>query len=116
LVLNTPFSILKTIGKPIPFIHNYFDKPEKYFNTNYIVSSNNVSFSGKNVVIIILESFSKEHIGFFSPQNKGYTPFLDSLLGESLVNKHSFANGRKSLESLPSIFTSLPALMDVHIY
>ncbi len=113
LVLNTPFSILKTIGKPIPFIHNYFDKPEKYFNTNYIVSSNNVSFSGKNVVIIILESFSKEHIGFFSPQNKGYTPFLDSLLGESLVIKHSFANGRKSLESLPSIFTSLPALMDV---
>lgn len=113
LVLNTPFSILKTFGKPIPFIHQFSEKPEKYFNPNYIVPLNRETFPGKNVVLIILESFSKEHIGFFSPQNKGFTPFLDSLLGESLVISHSFANGRKSLESLPSLFTGLPALMDV---
>lgn len=113
LVLNTPFSILKTFGKPIPVVHQYFKNPEKYFSTNYIVPANQKTYPNKNVVLIILESFSKEHIGFFTPQNKGYTPFLDSLLSESLVISNSFANGRKSLESLPSLLTSLPSLMDV---
>lgn len=113
LVLNTPFSILKTYGKPIPVIHQYFNNPEKYFNTSYIVPLNHKTYPNKNVVLIILESFSKEHIGFFTPQNKGYTPFLDSLLSESLVISNSFANGRKSMESLPSLLTSLPSLMDV---
>ncbi|MGQ9847760.1 MAG: LTA synthase family protein [Bacteroidales bacterium] len=113
LVLNTPFSILKTFGKPIPIIHQYFNNPEKYFSTNYIVPLNHKTYPQKNVVLIILESFSKEHIGFFTPQNKGYTPFLDSLLSKSLVISNSFANGRKSLESLPSLLTSLPSLMDI---
>lgn len=113
LVLNTPFSIIKTYGKTIPNIHKYFDVPEKYFQPIYIIPTNNNAFKNYNVVLIILESFSKEHIGYFSPKNKGFTPFLDSLLHQSMVISNSYANGRKSLESLPSILTSLPSLMDV---
>lgn len=113
LVLNTPFSIIKTFGKPIPNAHFYFNNPEKEFNPVYQIPNSNFNFRGKNVVLLILESFSKEHIGYFSPQNKGFTPFLDSLLSQSLVISNSYANGRKSLESLPSILSSLPSLMNV---
>lgn len=70
----------------------------------------------KNVVIIILESFSREFIGAFNKQlengtYKGYTPFLDSLIEHSLVFPNAFANGRKSIDAMPSIITSIPALV-----
>jgi phosphoglycerol transferase MdoB-like AlkP superfamily enzyme len=112
LVLNTPFSIIKTFGKEAFTAHHYFNgKNELPFSSVYVIPSNKEQ-RNCNVVILILESFSKEHIGFFSPQNKGFTPFLDSLLGQSLVVKYSYANGRKSLESLPSILSSIPSLME----
>ena len=64
----------------------------------------------KNVVIIILESFSREFIGSYN-STKGYTPFLDSLMkSSSLIFNNSFANGLKSIEALPSITASIPAL------
>lgn len=115
LVLNTPFSIVKTWGKPIHQVHNYFDdEKELMFSPVYAIKpsqTNEPRF--KNVVLLILESFSKEHIGFFNKDKKpSFTPFLDSLLGKSLVIRYSFANGRKSIESLPSILASIPSLME----
>lgn len=112
LVLNTPFSIIKTLGKTIPHAHFYMNNPEKEFNPVYTIPVSKFSYKGMNVVILILESFSKEHIGFFSPQNKGFTPFLDSLLKQSVVISNSYANGRKSIETLPSILSSIPSLMN----
>jgi len=41
---------------------------------------------------------------------KGYTPFLDSLINESLVFEYSFANGRKSIDAMPSILAGIPSL------
>ncbi len=114
MVLNTPFSIVKTWGKPIYAVHKYYDNPEDLiYNPAYTTKPIHKP-SDKNVVIIILESFSKEHIGFFNPKQhkQSYTPFLDSLLSQSLVVKYSFANGRKSIESLPSILASIPSLME----
>ncbi len=115
LVLNTPFSIVKTIGKSKYQIHKYFDNPKDLvYSPDYTLKSSfKLSTNKKNVVILILESFSKEHIGFFNPSTKySYTPFLDSLLKHSLVVRYSFANGRKSIESLPSILASIPSLME----
>jgi len=63
-----------------------------------------------NVVIIILESFGKDYTGFYN--NQPYTPFLDSLISQSLSFKYSFANGKKSMEAVPAIVASLPALND----
>ncbi len=70
----------------------------------------------KNVVIIILESYSREFFGSLNKdikggQYKGFTPFLDSLIGESLVFPKSFANGRKSIDAMPSIIASIPSLV-----
>lgn len=111
LVLNTPFTIMKTIGRKSI-------QPAKYFNDNEL----NRLFSPvkkyessekkeTNIVIIILESFSAEYIGFLN-NGLGYTPFLDSLSKHSLVYTKSFANGKRSIEAMPSIIAGLPALTD----
>ncbi|MCX7863021.1 MAG: sulfatase-like hydrolase/transferase [Bacteroidales bacterium] len=114
VVLNTPFSIIKTWGKSHHLVHTFFkNKEELKFDPLYFVKSNfKKDYQRKNVVVIILESFSKEHIGFFDRNKISFTPFLDSLLQKSLVIRYSFANGRKSIESLPSIFASIPSLME----
>lgn len=114
LVNNTTFSIVKTIGKSELSDLDYFSsiaETENYFNP--ITETHPAKlFKGKpNVVVIILESFGKEFIGYYSGQ-KTYTPFLDSLLEQSLTFEHAFANGKKSIEALPSIFGSIPSLME----
>ncbi len=114
LVNNTTFSIIKTIGKSDLSELDYFpsiEETELYFNP--IVETKPAKiFKGKpNVVVIILESFGKEFIGFYNGQ-KTYTPFLDSLFEQSLVFEHAFANGKKSIEAVPSIFGSIPSLME----
>ncbi len=65
----------------------------------------------QNVVILIMESYSKEFVGFYNNTN-GHTPFLDSLMEHSLVFTNAYANGLKSIEALPAITASIPALMD----
>src|SRR5690606_3286191 len=60
-------------------------------------------------------SFSKEFFGAFNKDKNngtytGYTPFLDSLTGHSLSFTYSFSNGRKSIDGLPSVVSSIPSL------
>ena len=111
LVLNTPFTLLKTIGNNQLTEKNYFTENEakSYFNTVKDYSSNK-NFRHQNVVILIMESFSKEYIGALSG-NESYTPFLDSLIQHALVFPNAFANGKRSIEAMPSIIASLPTLM-----
>ena len=115
IVLNTPFSIFRTIGKTQIKKVDYFPtEKEAQSNFNPVHHpSDSVSFTHENVVVIILESFSKEFIGTLNQDKKnykGYTPFLDSLLQHSLTFQHSFSNGRKSIDGPPSILASIPQL------
>jgi phosphoglycerol transferase MdoB-like AlkP superfamily enzyme len=68
----------------------------------------------KNVFVIILESFSVEHIGALNHKegnlNSDFTPFLDSLAKKSIVFD-GFANGKRSIEGIPAILASLPTWM-----
>lgn len=65
----------------------------------------------RNVVVIVLESFSQEFMGCYNKDAKrSYTPFLDSLAEHSFVYQGR-ANGKKSIEGIPAIFGSLPTLM-----
>ena len=115
LVLNTTFTILKTWSKDNLIERNYFkeDEVEHYFSPLYTVPGNGeIQNENKNVIIVILESFSKEYIGFFNKKCVGYTPFLDSLFEHCLVFENSFSNGKKSLESLPSILAGIPSLSE----
>ena len=118
LVHNTPFCILRTWGKKAFEVKNYFSSEDEL---NRIYNPVRVPNSGEamkhdNIVIFILESFSREFVGSLNKQlnngqYKGYTPFLDSLISRSLVFPNAFANGRKSIDAIPSITASIPALV-----
>jgi phosphoglycerol transferase MdoB-like AlkP superfamily enzyme len=113
LVLNTPFTMLKTWGKQGLEMKSYFSEKEleAIYSPVQLHERRTNEFEGNNVVILILESFSNEFVGAVDG-GKSYTPFLDSLLGESLVFENAIANGKKSMEALPAIASSLPTLMN----
>jgi len=112
IVLNTPFTILQSVGKKTLVEKKYLTEAElsKNFQLRKDYSST-VLFEPKNVVVLILESFSNEYIGEMS-KRKSYSPFLDSLIKQSYVFENAFANGKKSNEAMPSIIASLPSLLD----
>ncbi|MFM2155702.1 MAG: hypothetical protein RL516_451 [Bacteroidota bacterium] len=112
LILNTPFTIIKSWrDEPIPSV-KYLDdnQAKKIFNyeKNY---SDSISFQKLNVVVLVMESFSKHLVGSLT-NNETYTPFLDSLAKESLICTNAFANGKRSIEGIPAIISSIPHLAD----
>jgi hypothetical protein len=116
IVLNTPFAIIRTLGKTKVQRINYFPENEvsKIFDPVHY-PTDTAAFKNQNVVIIILESFSKEFFGAFNREKQngqymGYTPFLDSLIQHSRTYAYSFANGRKSIDGLPSVMSGIPSL------
>ena len=116
IVLNTPFAIIRTIGKTKVQKVNYYsaEEVEKIYSPVHLPQDTG-KYSPKNVVIIILESFSKEFFGYYNKDKyngtyRGYTPFLDSLIGHSKTFQYSFANGRKSIDGLPSVVSGIPSL------
>lgn len=116
LVLNTPFSVFRTFDKKPLVKYKFFG--EDKLNTLYTPVHNpdtSKPFSRDNVVIIILESFAREYVGAMNPgleggTYKGYTPFIDSLINVSLTFDVSIANGKKSIDAMPSILASIPSL------
>jgi len=111
LVLNTPFTVLKTYGKKNIEEKKYLsdEEAQTYFNKDHHFKST-APFKPLNVVIIILESFSSEYIGAFNNGN-GYTPFLDSLMHEGLTFSNAYANAKKSIDGIPAVLASMPSLM-----
>ncbi len=117
IVVNTPFTLLKTIDESALQEIEYFKDEkelEKVFNPVIRTDKSN-SFRKLNVFIIILESFSAEQSAYLNPDLEngnyiGYTPVLDSLMRHSLVF-HGFANGTRSIDGIPAIISSLPALL-----
>ena len=112
LIINTPFSIIKSYGLEKIEEKEYFSEKELKSVYNPINTGHRSSVIGHptNVFIIILESFSSEYIGALSGK-KTHTPFLDSLIKESLLFDNAFANGKKSIEGIPSIIGGMPPLM-----
>jgi phosphoglycerol transferase MdoB-like AlkP superfamily enzyme len=116
IVLNTPFSIFRTLGKKALVKYKFFDdeKLTRLYNPHYI-PDNSKPFTSDNVVIIIIESFAREYIGSLNPgleggKYEGYTPFIDSLIKVSLTFDVSIANGKKSIDAIPSVLASVPSL------
>ncbi len=111
LVLNSVFTILQTATqdniKPVKYFDNQKAKKLYGLIRHY---PNNPAHHGKNVVVIIFESFGKEYVGFYNPGTKTHTPFLDSLLRHSLTFEYSFANAKKSIEGIPAVLASIPVL------
>ncbi len=111
LVLNSPFTLMKSVGTKHLTSYVFFKNEELDRIYNPIKKYEAQEFKNKNVVLIILESFGKEYSGFLNDTN-GYTPNFDKIMQKGLTFSSCFANGKRSIESLPSILSSLPALMD----
>ena len=125
-VLNTPFSLIRTIGKAEYVYKDYYPSyadmegvftpirnrgGEKPLNINNVIRYDSTA-AGKNIVILMLESFGAENMSFMNENlDKCYTPFLDSLRKEGLFCTDAFANGRKSVDAIPSIYASIPSLI-----
>ena len=131
IVLNTPFSLIRTIGKATFVDPCYFDRetlnqiytPEHGLLPPCDTDTLAGRFNGKNVVVLIVESFAREYIGYYHngvfagtcpgiSDYKGYTPFFDSLMAHSLTWEHTYANGRKSIDGMPSILSSIPMFVE----
>ena len=120
IVLNTPFALIRTIGK------NNFEVPDFFKDEasmtavfdpiHHVQPSDSLNFKAKNVVVIIIESFGREYIGYYNkhiPGYKGFTPFTDSLLNNgALTYRYSYCNGRKSIDGMPSILSSIPMFVE----
>lgn len=113
LVLNTPFSFMKSLENQNLKEVDYMTIEEAQHLIQLEKKGNLQDTIGKypNIVILVLESFSNEYIGFFNPESS-FTPNLDKLLEKSLVFDRCFANGKKSIEGIPAITAALPTLMD----
>jgi len=117
LVLNSTFSFFRTLNtnsfKEVHFVD------EKFINENiqpYKIYDRKVA-NKPNIVIFIVESLSREYIGAFNQNTKikdyvSYTPFIDSLAGQSLIFPNTFANGRQSIHGMSSVLAGIPSLTD----
>ena len=111
LILNTPFCFIHSIKEKPLKKYNYFNESKLKKIYYPIHKAEKSDTSKKNIIIFIMESFSKEFVGFYN-NGIGHTPFLDSLMQNSLVFENAFANGLKSIEALPAITASIPALTE----
>ncbi|MDY6270724.1 MAG: sulfatase-like hydrolase/transferase [Prevotella sp.] len=119
LVLNTPFSMLRTIGKSVFAVPDYYpsmDAAAAVFNPIRHPKPQHKPVK-KNVVIIIVESFGREYIGgfntmYFGGKYKGFTPNVDKLIKKSAVWYYSYCNGRKSIDGMPSVLCSIPEFIE----
>lgn len=120
MILSNPFSILRTISSSGKLHYEkYFDaetlatiySPEHYPSEQ----TSATELTGRNVVLFILESFSAEHSALLRPdlyeneEQKGYTPFLDSLMRQSYTFYNMYANGKRSIQALPAVWSSIPS-------
>lgn len=121
LILNTPFTILKTINEKKIERVKYFEpeqleriwSPVRHFSREQNVLADSVA-NRMNVVVIIVESLSAEHVGALNTHIKdyqGFTPFLDSLIAHSTVFE-GYANAKTSINGIPAVVSSIPSLMD----
>lgn len=118
VVLNSVFSFFRTMNtnnfREVHFVDEKFIEqniqPYKLYKREGVEPK-------PNVVIFILESFSKEYSGAFNKNTNikdfvSYTPFFDSLATQSLIATNAFANGRQSIHGMSSILAGIPTLKD----
>ncbi|MDE6062313.1 MAG: sulfatase-like hydrolase/transferase, partial [Duncaniella sp.] len=117
IVLNTPFSMLRTVNqlaKSTPILFADEESLAAVYSPLHIPADSLVERK-KNIVILIVESFAQEFVGALNKDldngtYKGYTPFTDSLLQHSLYFDQTFANGGFSIDAIPAVLASIPRM------
>ena len=118
VVLNTPFSLMRTAGKKAFVVPDYMTQAEvDSLYSPVHVPADSVAFKPMNVVVLIVESFGKQHFGSLNKEIEGgkwqgFTPEMDSIVEKSYTFRYSYANGRKSIDGMPSILSSIPSFVE----
>ncbi|MDE5608100.1 MAG: LTA synthase family protein [Muribaculaceae bacterium] len=118
-VLNTPFSIIRTLGKPAFVAPKYMspEEAESIYSYHHTPAAPADTIRRPNVVVLIVESFSRGYIGALNREINdstfaGWTPRMDALIDRSKTYKHSYANGMKSIDGMPSVLSSIPMMIE----
>ncbi len=107
IVLNTPFSIMRTMGKKAFVERDYMPMAQaQEIFTPVHTPADSARFRPMNVVVLILESFGKQ------ASARGFMPFIDSLAVKGRSFEYSYANGRKSIDGMPSVLASIPSFVE----
>lgn len=111
VVLNSTFTFLKSYGRQSFQRTKYFDETtvKAYLNHSHDLIENVTTpkvAHQKNLVLFILESFSKEYV------SEQTTPFLWQLKSQGLYFDRMYANGRRSVEGIAAILAGIPTMMD----
>jgi len=125
LVSNTPFTLMKSYGKKQDNIEKQYFKSledaETVFSPiiHHIAPCTTHCYPTKNVIVILLESFSQYLVHGMEWENtvenhQGYCPFLDSL-SHKAISFNGIANGHRTIEALPAIFGGTPKLLNKSI-
>ncbi len=117
IVLNTPFCIMRTIGKTSFKKVNLVSEDVIQQQVKPIKQYTGNPKSRPNVVVFIMESFGREYIGAFNKNSpienyESFTPFLDSLAQHSYIFTNAYANGYKSIHGMSSILAGIPSFKD----
>lgn len=116
LVQNTPFSIIRTLGKRALEPVHYHDAEALERIYPVVVQADPSAphygaFAGRNVVVIIWESLAREWVGALNediPDYPTYTPFLDSLIAHAYTFELAYAGAPQSIDALPAIMAGIP--------
>lgn len=117
IVLNTPFSIIRTVNQMAREIPVYFTDQAQLdaLYSPVHTPGDSLTVRKKNIVIFIVESFAQEFVGALNRDldngtYKGYTPFTDSLLTVSRYWDQMFANTGFSIDAPPAVLASIPRM------
>lgn len=111
LVLNSTFTVVKSIGKKSLQQERYYDDQNEMLT---LLNEQDLKLSAiqparLNVIIVILESFSKEYLALENPEA---APYFNQLRKRGVDFKKAYANGRRSIEGMAAILSGIPALME----
>ena len=114
ILLNTPFTIFRTMGKNKGF-------KEFKFTTDAYIAENikPIKQYGRqvkdqpNIVVIILEGMGAEYFGVMNqhthiPNYRSHTPFLDSLARQGYYFTNIFSNSIHSIEGISAVTAGMP--------
>ncbi len=112
LVTNSAFTFGYSLTEPALKQHAWFDAQalDRLMPLRYVIHLDSTA-RRPNVVLLIIESLGREYVGALNG-GKGYTPFIDSLCGHSLVLSNAYANAERSNKSMCALLAGIPSFTD----
>ena len=116
LTLNGVLTALQSFNRKSEKPLIYMSEEENaHFSQRYptpFVYHNQTPSERRNVVMILLESWSYRYIDALAQGKYGVTPNMDALVRQSQVWRQFYAAGQRSIIGMQAVLTSVPVLPD----